>query len=474
MAASKVQNVPLSEALKRRVVVCDTSSLLIAGTHLLENLSDCRIVLPAIVVKELEDKRTHPTLGFLAREWLRLIESYRSTRASDLRSGIVLESFKGLTLQIEPNHSNQKSLPEHLRDGSHDSTILAVATNLKSEGNNVALLSNDMPMRLHASLELEIDAYEYSSADAGTTPFKGHFELRLKDEEVNELALYSEGVSRELRERLSAELPEDAAATAYFDVFVGGAPAQLALVVANGEPFKVFHKNKVLGVTGKNVEQNVFIELLRTSAEDLPVVSVGGGAGTGKTLLTIATALEELKYRHYEKIVVFRSLHELGEGQEMGFLPGSVEDKMAPWAGAIYDAIDTLARINKPLKKNPTAVDSEKQKAEAQKLRDMIEISPITYLRGRSLANTFMILEEAQNFSRSEILNILSRAGVGTKIVLTWDAAQVDSRFLKSGKDADVWSVVSSLQHESLFAHITLTRTERSKIAEVASRILEG
>lgn len=222
------------------------------------------------------------------------------------------------------------------------------------------------------------------------------------------------------------------------------------------------------------MEQNVFIELLRTSAEDLPVVSVGGGAGTGKTLLTIATALEELKYRHYEKIVVFRSLHELGEGQEMGFLPGSVEDKMAPWAGAIYDAIDTLARINKPLKKNPTAVDSEKQKAEAQKLRDMIEISPITYLRGRSLANTFMILEEAQNFSRSEILNILSRAGVGTKIVLTWDAAQVDSRFLKSGKDADVWSVVSSLQHESLFAHITLTRTERSKIAEVASRILEG
>ncbi len=473
MTSSKNQKFSLSEAMKGRVVVVDTSSLLIAGTHLLEFLDDSRLIIPAIVVKELEEKRSHATLGFLAREWLRLIEQYRISDATVLKEGVKLEDYPKVTLQIEPNHSNQKSLPLHLQDGSHDSTILAVAKNFKAEGENVILLSNDMPMRLHATLELDIESFEYSSSDPKSTPFLGRFVLDTKSEELDSLGVYEDNVNRRLDAKVRASLPKDAAATSFSEIHIDGQATQTAVIVSNEKLQKVNHKTKVFGITGKTLEQDVLIELLRAPAEELPVVSVGGGAGTGKTLLTIATALEELKYRHYEKVVVFRSLHELGQGQEMGFLPGSVDDKMAPWAGAIYDAIDTLARVSKPLRKNSTPVDVEKQKAEAEKFRGMLEIAPITYLRGRSLSKTFMILEEAQNFSRSEILNILSRAGEGTKIVLTWDAAQVDSRFLKSGKDADVWSVVDSLKHEEIFAHITLTKTERSKVAEIASRILE-
>lgn len=207
---------------------------------------------------------------------------------------------------------------------------------------------------------------------------------------------------------------------------------------------------------------------LRTPADVIPIVSLGGSAGTGKTLVTMAVAFEELKRKSYDKIMVFRSLHELGQGQEIGFLPGDVNDKMAAWSGAVFDAIDVIAS------KSRKAKSETSRDAEVKRLREMVEIAPITFLRGRSLANTFIILEEAQNFSRSEILNILSRAGVGSKIVLTFDAAQVDNRFLQSGKNADIWSVVDSLKDSELFAHVTLQKTERSQVAELASGLLEN
>lgn len=479
MTEPKEHNVSLSNKLQGRVVVADTSSLLIAGTHLLDSLSSTRLVIPAIVVKELEDKRSHPTLGFLAREWLRLIESFRTAAGQSLRSGVHIEGSNEVYLQIEPNHTNQKSLPKHLRDGSHDATILAVANNLKKElveqGQNdgLILLSNDMPMRLHASLDLEIEAVEFTSSDKEIKPFVGRFRLEI-DNDADLLSWKNEeAISRELGDLIVANLPADAPTTSYTDVVLNGQETGIAAIVSNGRVSKVRHKNKAMKITGKTLEQDVLIDLLRRPASELPVVSVGGSAGTGKTLLTLAVALEELKTSHYEKVVVFRSLHELGEGQEMGFLPGTVEEKMGPWAGAINDAIDTIARVNHPLKKNATHVDVEKQKAEAKKYRDMIQVEPITYLRGRSLANTFMILEEAQNFSQREILNILSRAGEGTKVVFTFDANQVDNRFLRGGKHADIWSVINHLKGTEIFAHITLTKTERSRVAEVASRILE-
>jgi len=473
MPSSKIQTSSLTEVLKGKVVVSDTSSLLIAGTFLLENLSDCKVVIPAVVVRELEEKRTHATLGFLAREWLRLIENYRITDASKLKAGIELEDHPGVRIQIEPNHSRQTSLPEHLQNGTNDSTILAVAVNLREEGENVVLLSNDMPMRLHASLELDLEAFEYSSTRNLKKPFQGRFVIDVKNEDVDAFGLYSDGVDAELEAYVLANLPEDAPSTSFVEFTIQGEPAKAAVLVSNKKITKVGHKKKAMKVTGKTIEQNVLLELLTASPEELPVVSVGGGAGTGKTLLTIAAALSELKAGTYEKIMIFRSLHELGQGQEMGFLPGSVDEKMGPWAGAVFDAIDTLGRLEKPLPKNATQAAREKQKEESKKMREMVEIAPITYLRGRSLARTFMILEEAQNFSRSEILNILSRAGQGTKIVLTADSAQVDNRFLKSGKDADIWSVIDSLKDTDIFAHITLTKTERSRVAEIAAGILE-
>jgi len=465
--------VPLSESLKGKYVVADTSSLLMAGTGMLSIMKGCFLIIPAIVVQELEDKRAHSTIGFLAREWLRLLEDNRVKHGLELSKGIDLEDH-GLSIQVEPNHSNQGSLPVHLQNGTHDSTVLAVANNLLQEGKEVVLLSNDMPMRLHATLDLKIDAYEFNATQIiGAKDFDGRYKVSLTDEEYAEICESGTRHNQDLHEAVMKKLPKNHSKNAFIEVVLEGNSVLFEMILTDERLSEVGHKGKAFGITARTREQDVALEYLKKSAKDLPIVSIGGGAGTGKTLLTIANGLEQLKAGAYQKVIVFRSLHEMGAGQEMGFLPGGVDEKMNAWAGAIYDALDVLAAKKKPLKKNSGVHGQVAQKEEAEKLRDMIEISPITYLRGRSLANTYMVLEEAQNFSRSEILNILSRAGEGSKIILTFDAAQVDNRFLQAGKNADIWSVIETLKDENLFAHITLKKTERSQVAELASRILE-
>lgn len=479
------QNTPetLSESLNSKVVVADTSSLLMAGTELLTILENCQLVIPAIVVKELEEKRSHATIGFLAREWLRLIEDARVEHGSKLKDGVEIRPDFGVSLRIEPNHSKQESLPIHLQDGSNDSTVLAVANNLKLDPEktagfeNVVLLSNDVPMRIHSTLNLDIPAYEFNAAQVlDAKPFSGSYEIELTEQEyldfTKELTNPSGFASKELSDIVYDRLDYDAAIAGLVKLTHNEEKVGANLLYANGDVKFVDHKNKAFGITGKTLEQDVALEFLYKDANAVPIVSIGGSAGTGKTLLTVATALQELKAHNYEKVVVFRSLHEMGQGQEMGFLPGGLDEKMEAWAGAVLDALDVLAKVNKPTKKNASIADLEKQKDQVKRYREMIEIQPITYLRGRSLSGTFIVLDEAQNFSRSELLNIISRVGVGSKIILLWDDAQVDNRYLSAGKNADIWSVINDLKHSDLFAHVTLTKTERSRVAELASSIL--
>lgn len=475
MVNDSKQKVQLSESIKGKYVVSDTSSLLMAGTSMLSIMEGCSLIIPAIVVKELEEKRSDQRLGFLAREWIRLLEDNRVKHGIDLSKGVKLDEYD-VFLRVEPNHSNQESLPIHLQNKSNDSTVLAVAQNLindKDVKDDVVILSNDAPMRLNATLDLHIDAYEFNATQiVGAKAFDGRYKVHVSDEEYAD----SYKNNSELHKLILNRMPKNCANHSFVNVHLNNDEHLLDVMVnvSEGKVVEVGHKTKTYNnITARTREQDVALSYLKKSANDVPIVSIGGGAGTGKTLLTIANGLEELKLGNYQKVIVFRSLHEMGAGQEMGFLPGNVDEKMNAWAGAIYDALDVLAAKKKPAKKNSGPHVLEAQKKEAETLREMIEISPITYLRGRSLANTYMVLEEAQNFSRSEILNILSRAGEGSKIVLTFDAAQVDNRFLQSGKDADIWAVIDTLKNSDLFAHITLLKTERSKVAELASGILE-
>jgi len=473
MTDSLKRTAQITNELKGKVIVIDTSSLLMAGTKLLTVLPKSTVIIPAIVIKELENKRTHSTIGFMAREWLNLIESIRVESGKELSKGVVLKEYKDITLRVEPNHTNQKTLPSHLQDGSNDSTILAVANNLSLElqeegrSEEVIILSNDVPMRIAATLDLSLGAFEFNATQiVGAKPFDGRYSIQIPFKEFEN--------SKDLYFTIINYLPKNYSKSAYVQVeYVEGGSAG-DFIISNGEVQEVKRKNKASNITARTLEQDIALAYLKESPDNLPIVSLGGGAGTGKTLLTIAVGLDELRAKHYQKVIVFRSLHEMGQGQEMGFLPGDVNDKMEAWAGAVFDALDVLAAAKKTIKKNAGPHAELALKEESKKLREMIEVSPITYLRGRSLSNTYIVLEEAQNFSRNEILNILSRAGEGSKIVLTFDAAQVDNKFLQSGKNSDIWSVIDSLKSEDLFAHITLQKTERSRVAELASRILEG
>lgn len=442
--------------LSNKVVVVDTSALLLAGIEMLDVLPPCRLVIPAVVAKELEDKRSDYRLGFLSRQWMHLLEELRQEYGAKLSAGVKIAD-KNITIQLEPNHTNQKALPVHLQDGSVDSTVLAVAKNLNKEyKNRVVLLSNDTPMRLHATLELDLPALEFSSYMLKPfEPFTG-----VKKFIVDSTLETYENVDLD-------DVPYQAV------IFCSPENEPITTSVKiKGTTRKTYHDGCVMfpkhtSIMARSPEQAVAMYYLEATC--IPVCSIGGSAGTGKTIITLAVGLDLVKRGDYEQIVVLRSLHEMGQGQDLGFLPGDVADKMAPWGGAVDDALSQIVKKMSRGKNCP-----EKQVDLLKKLRTAIKVEPITYMRGRNLANCFVVLDEAQNFSRKELLSILTRVGENTKVVLLHDSEQVDNRFLKSGKEAEVLSLVDELKTSDLFAHITLAKTERSKVAELAAGLLSS
>lgn len=475
--------------LDNRIAVADTSALLQAGTRLLEDLPECEIVIPHIVISELEAKRSDMRTGFLAREWLRLFEELRSSAGKSLRKGVQLESHPHVMLRMEPNHKSQESLPSHLKDGSNDSTILAVAKNLtdemraentagSEEENSVVVLSNDIPMRLHATLDLELEATGYNaSAVEKIVPWSGYHVVALTEDEVEDI--YSSRGSQAGVKNLSAEVTDEImdevpASWALVEIVLATTGSHVLYVLKTPYGLQdVDNGCEASQVSGRTVQQNVALKYLTEDVSSLPIVSLGGSAGTGKTLLALAAGIEGVMSDRYSKVMVFRSLHEMGEGQEMGFLPGDSDDKMRPWGGAIFDALEALKNEhNKTPHRKGKNVMHTTESRNADDYKEMVEISPITYLRGRSLNEKYIVIEEAQNFSERELLNILSRVGENSKVVFTFDSAQVDNKFLQSGENADVWSVVNKLKDKNLFSHITLVKTERSQVAQIASEAL--
>lgn len=489
--------------LQGKKVIADTSSLLMAGVRILDDLPECELVIPSVVLLELEEKRTHSTLGFLARQWLRLIDRMRSDARDGrtLREGVPVPDNEYVSLRVEQNHTSQDSLPGYLRDGSNDKTILAVAVNFRNEesenkfsgdvdghdagvgsGNslsNVVLLSNDTPMKIYADLDLGLPAVGYDrSAVNKVQPFSGVIDVVVSEDEAQsifsrtEKREYSNGIPEDVVQKIRSSSDK----TAHFvaRLVLPNGNRLLELLVTPDEIDDVDYNHAPFGIEGRTIEQVVALNYLQADVDDIAVCSLSGKAGTGKTLLALAAGIDGVENKGaYEKVLVFRSLHEMGQGQEMGFLPGDKEDKIRPWAGAVYDALSAIASQTRKKKQNTSSVAYTTDDP-VEKYKEIVEVSPVTYLRGRSLSNAYIVIEEAQNFSFSELLNILSRVGQGSKVVLTFDAAQVDNKFLSAGNRADVWAVVDKLKSSDVFAHIGLQRTERSKVADIASRVLEG
>jgi PhoH-like ATPase len=440
-------------SVHRRTYVLDTSVLL-ADPAAFTRFDEHHVVLPVVVITELESKRHHPELGYFARQALRYLDDLRVGHGRldvELPVGTL-----GGTVRVELNHIDAQVLPAAMRGGAggrfpglterlgdNDTRILSVARSLANEGQEVVLVSKDLPLRVKAA-SIGLAAQEYRAELPVDSGWTGMAELSVSGDDLNELYVNGAGDCEAARE---------------FPCHTGlvlstGSSSALARVRPDKQIQLVRGDREAFGLHGRSAEQRVALDLLLDP--EIGIVSLGGRAGTGKSALALCAGLEAvMERRQHRKVIVFRPLYAVG-GQELGYLPGSEADKMNPWAQAVYDtlsAVTTQDVIDEVL------------------ARDMFEVLPLTHIRGRSLHDAFVIVDEAQSLERGVLLTVLSRIGTDSRVVLTHDIAQRDN--LRVGRHDGVVAVIEKLKGHPLFAHVTLTRSERSAIAALVTDLLE-
>lgn len=401
------------------------------------------MVIPLTVITELEHKRKDPDLGFFARQALRLLDELIASHGG--LSQAVPVSDAGGTLRIELNNIASDVLPVGMRSAENDTRILAVAKHLLDEGQDVALVTKDLPMRIKASA-IGIHAEVYRNELIPSTGWSGVQSLEL--DEASMATLYES-------EKL-INLPE-ASQSPINTGFVITSPRGSALArKVTADTVKLVRGDlQAFGLHGRSAEQRIALDLLMDP--NVGIVSMGGSAGTGKSALALCAGMEAvLERREHRKITVFRPLYAVG-GQELGYLPGSEGEKMGPWAQAVFDTLGSIVSKN--------VIDEVVE-------RGMLEVLPLTHIRGRSLHDSFVIVDEAQSLERNVLLTVLSRIGQNSKVVLTHDVAQRDN--LHVGRHDGVSAVVEQLKGHSLFGHVTLMRSERSAIAALVTEMLDG
>jgi PhoH-like ATPase len=425
--------------------VLDTSVLL-SDPSALHAFEEHDVVLPLPVISELEGKRNHPELGWAARKVLQRLEALRVEHGRLTAPVPVTEA--GGTLRVEMNHRDLTALPAGLRRDTNDARILAVAANLAAEGATVTLVSKDLPLRLNASVA-GITADDYRRRQAVDAGWTGLVELEVSGATVDRL--FDE---RSLDTTESLVEARDLPVNTGLVLAAGGSQSALGRLGVDKRVHLVPPDRSLFGVTGRSAEQRIALDLLADPS--VGVVSLGGPAGTGKTVLALAAGLEAvLERRTHRKIIVFRPLYAVG-GQDLGYLPGSQDEKMEPWALAVMDALESFAH---------------REVIEEVKARGLIEIAPLTHIRGRTLSGAWVIIDEVQNIERTVLLAALSRLAVDSRAVCCWDIAQRDN--LHVGRHDGIASVVDGLRGHPLFGHVTLSRAERSPVAALATRLLE-
>jgi PhoH-like ATPase len=425
----------------RITYVLDTSVLL-ADPVALSRFAEHEVIIPITVIGELETKRDHPDLGYFARAALRTLDELR-VKSGRLDHPISINDLGG-SLSVELNHSDVSKLPAgFLRDGSNDSRILAIAKNLMADGRKVVLVTKDLPLRVKAS-SVGVEAQEYRAELASTSGWTGMVEESVGSTIID--SLYE-------KDRIPHELAKTHPCHTGI-VLHSEKGSALARVTADKHLQLVRGDRAAFGLHGRSAEQRVALDLLLDP--DIGIISLGGRAGTGKSALALSAGLDAvLEKRLHKKVVIFRPLYAVG-GQELGYLPGTENEKMSPWAQAVFDTLGALV--------SQQVIDEVVE-------RGLIEVLPLTHIRGRSLHDSFVIVDEAQSLERGVLLTVLSRIGQGSRVVLTHDIAQRDN--LRVGRHDGVVAVVESLKGHPLFAHITLTRSERSQIAALVTELLE-
>jgi PhoH-like ATPase len=448
--------------MARKNFVLDTNVLLHDPSAIYQ-FEDNVVVIPIYVLEEIDSfKKDQSDLGRNAREVSRQLDKCRAL--GHLSEGVPIG--KGGVLRVA---IGKRALPDPLRAAQVvDNFILGVALEVRDAEPNIPtfLVTKDVNLRVRgdalglATLDYDAEKIDIQELYGGTR------ELEVSGAEID--AFYQDGGTP-----LSAP---DLRANEYLllkDVQNAG---HTALARYDGTHKRALPVKKlregVWGIRPRNKEQHYALDLLLN--DDIKLVTLVGKAGTGKTLLAIAAGLQKVvEETGYIKLLVSRPVYPLG--RDIGFLPGDIEEKLNPWMQPIYDNVEFLLGFNKDAK-DPKDSRDKKNSGANRSYAEMlelgyIEIEPLTYIRGRSIPNQYMIVDEAQNLTPHEVKTIITRVGDGTKIVLTGDPYQIDNPYVDSGNNG-LTTVVERFKNEPIAGHVTLTRGERSALAELASNIL--
>jgi PhoH-like ATPase len=434
----------------RMQVVIDTSVLL-ADPESLDGFPGADVVLPVTVIEELDAAKSRiDDQGAAARRVVRRLEELRASSGGDLRRPVPVGN--GSSLRVELNGLRLDVISGHgLRTDRGDNRILAAALGLRETEADVTLVSVDVNLRVKAAA-LGLVARDWHPVRHRVDPRPGWRELEVPASLID--AVYQD----------SAHLPEELAGTIEANEFlVLRNGSQSALCRVRDQRLVRVKQASAWGLEPRSKEQIFALDLLLD--ESVPVVGLSGPAGTGKTILALAAGLEqtfEPSSAIFDRLIILRPVQSVG-GQDLGFLPGTVEEKLGPWFDAVIDALVALGdRLSYP---------------DARRMVDMwvqqgrMSLDAVTYLRGRSLRRSFVLVDESQNLEQLTLKTILTRVGEGSKVVFLGDTSQIDNPYVS--RDSNALAVLTDrLAGQELFGHLTLTRGERSPVATLAADLL--
>lgn len=440
-----------------KIYVLDTNVLL-QDPYSIFSFEDNEVVIPAVVLEEVDSKKRYmDEVGRNARQVSRIVDSLRQT--GKLHEKIPLEN--GGTLRIELNHRSFHELQDIFVEKTNDNRILAVAKNLSTEekrkenGCQVILVSKDALVRvkadaigLYAEDFLSDRVVEVDHIYTGFHEVYVPLEILGKFYEKGELSL-SEITNHPFYPNQFL-IMKDA---------LGGSSSAIGMVERTGKKVRklIMNHDHVWGIHPRNVQQTMAIELLLR--KDLPLVTMIGKAGTGKTLLALASGLMQTEdLRDYKKLIVARPIVPLGK--DLGYLPGEKQEKLRPWMQPIYDNLEFLFNTKKPGELDAILAGM-----------GSIEVEALTYIRGRSIPDQYIIIDEAQNLTKHEVKTILTRVGEGSKVVLMGDPEQIDHPYLDAYNNGLTY-VVEKFKDQMISGHIKLLKGERSGLARLAADLL--
>lgn len=426
-----------------KAFVVDTN-VLIHYPEAIMSFKDNEILIPLQVLEELDNLKTYPDQrGKSAREAIRFLD--RITKKGNLNDGVKLENGSVLRVTL----AQPEELPEGFATDKNDNRIILCAYELKLRGRQVFFVSKDINARVKATaLGIKAVDYEKQKVDVASL-YQGLVELDVPADTV--AALRGAG---ELAWKEQLKPNEFAILHSGGDTALGRWFPERGVLGHVSEEF-----GSISGISPLNARQRVAFELLLD--DSLPLVTLVGKAGTGKTLLAIAAGLRKvLDEKRFTRMLVSRPV--VPVGKDIGYLPGEKSAKMSNWMQPLFDNLEFILSVHK----------RDKLKSSDQLIKDrLIEIEALSYIRGRSLPNQFIIIDEAQNLTPHEIKTIVSRAGEGSKVVLTGDPDQIDNMYLDANSNGLSY-LVDRFKGQPLYGHVTLQKTERSPLAELAASLL--